>query len=128
MNNTLAPLSACVPSADRSMTRVYLLSVRTRAGCSISKSYNQVGACNQRKEVCNSNYVSSLVDTRSITRSVVSVGRPPPHSSSLIAHFYSLDRQMVLYALLGTPPTPKSHIFLQIRYKQLTLRFKMIFQ
>ena len=90
MNNTLAPLSACVPSADRSMTRVYLLSVRTRAGCSISKSYNQVGACNQRKEVCNSNYVSSLVDTRSITRSVVSVGRPllltPPHSSLIFTH------------------------------------------
>ena len=65
MNNTLAPLAACVPSADLSVTRVYLLSVRTRAGCSVSKSYNQVGACNQRKEVCNSNYVSSLVDTRS---------------------------------------------------------------
>ena len=111
MNNTLAPLAACVPSADLSVTRVYLLSVRTRAGCSVSKSYNQVGACNQRKEVCNSNYVSSLVDTRSAR-----------HARSRNSRQSASDTQMVLYALLG------SHIFLQIRYKQLTLRFKMIFQ
>ena len=129
MNNTLAPLSACVPSADRSMTRVYLLSVRTRAGCSISKSYNQVGACNQRKEVCNSNYVSSLVDTRSITdrscRSVV------PSSSLLLTHrSFLLTRQTNgTLCLVGNTPNPQNLIFfLQIRYKQLTLRFKMIFQ
>ena len=122
MNNTLAPLAACVPSADLSVTRVYLLSVRTRAGCSVSKSYNQVGACNQRKEVCNSNYVSSLVDTRSARHARSrNVSRQSRLSSSK-------DTQMVLYALLGTPQPPKSHIFLQIRYKQLTLRFKMIFQ
>ena len=105
MNNTLAPLAACVPSADLSVTRVYLLSVRTRAGCSVSKSYNQVGACNQRKEVCNSNYVSSRSDTALLGMHV---------------HGTSADRANVIkqgytngtLCLVGnTPQPPKSHIF-----------------
>ena len=121
MNNTLAPLAACVPSADLSVTRVYLLSVRTRAGCSVSKSYNQVGACNQRKEVCNSNYVSSL--RHSLCSACTFTERQPTERMSS-----SKDTQMVLYALLGTPQPQNLIFFLQIRYKQLTLRFKMIFQ
>ena len=105
MNNTLAPLAACVPSADLSVTRVYLLSVSTRAGCSVSKSYNQVGACNQRKEVCNSNYVSSLVDTRSARHARSrNVSRQSECHQARIHKWY-------FYALLGNTPNPQNLIF-----------------
>ena len=105
MNNTLAPLAACVPSADLSVTRVYLLSVRTRAGCSVSKSYNQVGACNQRKEVCNSNYVSSLVDTRSARHARSrNVSRQSECHQARIHKWYFMP-------CWEHPQPPKSHIF-----------------
>ena len=48
-----------------SCLRVVMLSVRTHSGCSVSMLIDRKIACNRGKEFCNSNYVSSLVDTRS---------------------------------------------------------------
>ena len=52
-------------SSVLSCLRVVMLSVRTHSGCSVSMLIDRKIACNQGKKFCNSNYVSSLVDTRS---------------------------------------------------------------
>ena len=97
---TLAPLVACEPSADRSVTRVYLLSclqvykftslqvtgLRAASIASLSSTViRRKGAVIREGRLCNSLMVASLVDTRSVA--CVSVTMKQCVSVSMCTHY-----------------------------------------